>query len=75
MIGRDHPGFELTITTTWTKYQIPFANLVQLGFGNTSPTGAAFPKDAITLFKWDIGIPTTGPTELWELWVDDLRFY
>lgn len=71
----DHPGAQLTITTTWTKYQVPFASLTQLGFGNPSPVGQVFPKDAITLLKWDIGIPMTGPTAPWELWVDDLTFY
>lgn len=71
----DHPGAQLAISTTWTKYQIPFASLVQIGFGNPSPTGAMFPKNAITLLKWDIGIPMTGPTAPWELWVDDLTFY
>jgi hypothetical protein len=71
----DHPGAQLTVTTTWTKYQVPFASLTQLGFGNPSPVGQAFPRDAITLLKWDIGIPMTGPTAPWELWVDDLTFY
>jgi hypothetical protein len=71
----DDPGAQLTITTTWTKYQIPFASLVQIGFGNPSPVGADFPKNAITHIKWDIGIPMSGPTAAWELWVDDLTFY
>ncbi|HEU4730473.1 MAG TPA: hypothetical protein VFT22_21390 [Kofleriaceae bacterium] len=71
----DNPGAPLTITTAWTKYQIPFDSLTQVGFGNPSPTGALFPKDAITHIKWDIGIPMTGQTLPWELWVDDLTFY
>lgn len=71
----DHPGAQLAITTAWTKYQIPFASLVQIGFGNVSPVGQMFPKNAITLLKWDIGIPTSGPTGPWELWIDDLTFY
>ena len=71
----DHPGAPLPITTTWTKYQIPFASLVPNGVGNQNPMGAMFPKNAITLLKWDIGIPRTGATEPWELWVDDLSFY
>lgn len=71
----DHPGAQLAITTTWTKYQIPFASLTQLGFGNPSPIGAMFPRNAIVLLKWDIGIPPSGPTPSWELWVDDLTFY
>jgi hypothetical protein len=71
----DHPGAPLTISTTWMKYQIPFASLTQIGFGNQSPTGAAFPRSAITLLKWDIGVPMTGPTDPWDLSVDDLTFY
>lgn len=71
----DNPATQLAITTTWTKYQVPFASLVQSGFGNPSPVGAAFPREAITHVRWDIGIPDTAPTEPWELWVDDLTFY
>jgi hypothetical protein len=71
----DHPGAQLAITTTWTRYQIAFADLKQIGFGNPSPTGANFPRNAITLLKWDIGVPPSGPTPAWELWVDDLTFY
>ncbi|HMG57240.1 MAG TPA: hypothetical protein VK601_27260 [Kofleriaceae bacterium] len=71
----DHPGLALAASTTWTKYQIPFASLTQVGFGNQSPLGAMFPKGAITLVKWDIGIPSTGATSAWDVWVDDLTFY
>jgi hypothetical protein len=71
----DNPGAQLTVSTTWQKYTIRFADLVQLGFGNPSPVGAAFPKQAITHLKWDIGIPDTGPTAAWELWIDDLTFF
>jgi len=71
----DHPGAQLTISTTWTKYQVPFDSLTQAGFGNPSPIGAQFPKGAIVQLKWDIGIPATGPTPPWELWIDDLTFY
>lgn len=71
----DSPGAQLTPSTTWTKYQVPFASLVQLGFGNPSPLGADFPKRAIVNVRWDIGIPPTDPTGPWQLWVDDLTFY
>ena len=71
----DNPGAELAITTEWTKYQVPFASLTQLGFGNPSPLGDAFPKSAIIHLKWDVGVPMTGPTAPWELWIDDLTFY
>jgi hypothetical protein len=71
----DDPGAELRITTAWTKYQLPFAGLTQLGAGNPSPTGAMFPTSAITHVTWDLGIATTEPTAAWELWIDDLTFY
>ena len=71
----DHPGAQLAISTTWTKYQIPFDSLTQAGFGNPSPLGAQFPRGAIVQLKWDLGIPATGPTPPWELWIDDLTFY
>jgi hypothetical protein len=71
----DDPGAALAISTTWTKYQIPFSSLTQVGFGNPSPLGTNFPKVALTHVRWDLGIPMTGPTPAWELWVDDLTFY
>jgi hypothetical protein len=71
----DHPAAPLAPSTTWTKYQVPFASLTQAGFGNVSPVGAAFPSNAITVVRWDINIPTSGPAAAWELWVDDVTFY
>lgn len=71
----DHPGAQLAVSTTWTRYQIPFDSLVQAGFGNPSPLGAAFPKAAIVLVSWDLGIPAMGAIAPWELWIDDLTFY
>lgn len=72
----DNPGAHLIISgKDWKQYQVPFASLEQIGFGNPSPTGVNFPKQAITHLKWDIGIPPTGATEAWELWVDDVTFY
>lgn len=71
----DNPGAQLQITTAWTKYQIPFNSLTQLGYGNPSPLGADFPKHQILHLKWDLGIPMIGPTAPWELWIDDLTFY
>jgi hypothetical protein len=71
----DSPGLELDPSKVWTKYQVPFASLVQLGFGNKSPLGADFPKNKIINLKWDLGIPQTGPTRAWEFWVDDVTFY
>ena len=71
----DHPGFQLMPSTTWMRYQVAFKDLTQAGFGNPSPIGDAFPRSAITAIRWDINIPSTGPTAAWELWVDDVTFY
>jgi hypothetical protein len=71
----DHPGAQLAPSTVWTKYQVPFKSLTQVGFGHPSPVGDAFPRSAITVVRWDINIPPTGPTGAWELWVDDVTFY
>jgi hypothetical protein len=71
----DHAGAPLAPSTTWTTYQVPFATLTQVGFGNPSPTGAAFPSNAIINIRWDINVPTTGPTPAWELWIDGVTFY
>jgi len=71
----DRPGATLAVNTSWTKYQVPFAGLLRSGFGNPSPVGSAFPKQAIVVLEWAIRIPDTGPTPPWELWIDDLEFY
>lgn len=71
----DHPGAALAPSTTWTKYEVPFASLTQVGFGNPSPIGAAFPASAIVFVRWDINIPITGPTQPWELWIDNVTLY
>jgi hypothetical protein len=74
----DHPGAQLTLTSTWTLYQIPFASLTQFGGPgetNQSPVGAAFPRTAITYLQWLIGVPTTQANPAWELWIDDVAFY
>jgi hypothetical protein len=71
----DHPQAPLAPSTTWTQYRIAFNTLKQVGFGNQSPIGAAFPSSAITFIRWDIGIPATAPVEPWELWIDNLTFY
>jgi hypothetical protein len=71
----DEPAANLARSTTWTKYQIPFAALRQGGWGNPSPIGPDFPKDAIARVNWYITIPQTGPAPAWDLWIDHLTFY
>jgi hypothetical protein len=72
----DNPGIGLTLSaTSWMMYRVPFADLMQQDYGFPSPVGPAFPRSAITHIRWDIGIAELGPTEPWELWIDDLMFY
>jgi hypothetical protein len=71
----DSPGKQLDPSGMWMKYQVPFVDLVQLGFGKVSPIGADFPKREIFNLKWDIGIPANDATPAWDLWIDDLTFY
>lgn len=71
----DHPGVRLAPSTAWMRYEVPFATLTQVGFGNPSPVGSDFPSDAIILIRWEINIPAMGATEPWELWVDNVTFY
>jgi hypothetical protein len=71
----DNPGMDLTVSADWKMYQVPFAGLEQLHYGYPSPVGADFPRSAITHIRWDIGIPDTGNTAPWDLWIDELRFY
>jgi hypothetical protein len=40
-----------------------------------SPASPIFPGGAITHIRWDIGIPSTGETGPWDLWINELRFY
>ncbi len=47
----------------------------QLADKLTRRDGTPATGDRITLVRWDINIPATGPTEPWELWVDDVTLY
>jgi endoglucanase len=62
-------GTDLELTTTWTKYTVPFASMSQLaGWGSPHP-GAI---DAAKLFgvQWQVNTP--GAT--YDVWVDDIAF-
>jgi hypothetical protein len=72
----DNPNKVLEPSTAWTRYQIAFSELTQLGFGLPSPVGDQFPSNEIINVRWDIDIPadnTEAPA--WELWIDNLKFY
>jgi hypothetical protein len=67
----DDPGAPLMPSTSWMLYKIPFASLMQEGFGD--PVG--FQSNAITKILWKVEIPMTGKTPNWDMWIDDLSFY
>lgn len=71
----DDPSAALSVGAGWTTYQVPFATLTQRGFGNPSPLGASFPRDHITRLNWLVIVPDSGPTEPWDLVIDNVTFY
>ena len=62
-------GSDLELTTTWTKYTIPFNTMAQLpGWGAPHPAGV----DPARLYgiQWQVNSP--GAT--YDVWVDDIAF-
>jgi len=72
----DNPNLVLAPSTEWTRYQIPFKDLTQVGFGLPSPVGDQFPREEIISLRWDIDVPGDNTeTPAWELWIDNLKLY
>ena len=61
-----HFGFRLVLTSTWTKYTIPFSSLTQDPWGYQA---AAF--DPSTLYSVTFAI---GDTDTFAIWVDSVAF-
>ncbi len=61
-----HFGFRLVLTSTWTKYTIPFSSLTQDPWGYQA---AAF--DPTTLYSVTFAI---GDTDTFGIWVDSVAF-
>ena len=60
------------LTPVWAQYEIPFATMVQQGFG--SPTD--FDPSQIMDVYWSAADPTTGFAGLcFDFWIDDVAFY
>ena len=62
----DHYGMRITLTTTWTKYTVPFASLSQDGWGRK---GASF--DRSTIYEVQFQIPVNAK---FGIWIDDVAF-
>lgn len=63
----DHFGKNLILTSSWTEYVVPFADLSQIGWGHP---GAAL--DKTTLY----GLQVTAKAKLdVELWLDQIEFF
>ncbi|MGA9653204.1 MAG: hypothetical protein WBV96_04765, partial [Polyangia bacterium] len=62
----DHYGARITLTTTWTKYTVPFSSLSQDGWGRP---GLAF--DPSTLYEVLFQIPVDAR---FGVWIDDVAF-
>jgi hypothetical protein len=62
----DHYGYRISLTTTWTKYTVPFSLLKQEGWGHA---GTAF--DATSLYEVLFQIPVNAT---FGVWIDDVAF-
>jgi hypothetical protein len=62
----DHFGMDITPTSAWQGFTIPFANLGQLGWGAPAMFN---PKKLIAVEL------LISPTPMFDLWIDDISFY
>ena len=61
-------GVDLTqLGTHWTQYRIPFAGLAQRNFGLQEPA-----LDTSAIYTIDFNFY---PTDIFDLWIDDISFY
>ena len=63
----DHYGIDITLTTSWAMYQIPFSSITQQGWGDD--TG---PFDATTVYNFET---RHNDNVTYDLWLDDFVFY
>jgi endoglucanase len=62
-------GSDLELTTTWTKYTVPFSTLTQLqGWGTPRPASVNPAK--LYGLQWQVNSPGAG----YDIWVDDVTF-
>jgi hypothetical protein len=63
----DHFGSNQTFTTTWTQYSVKFADLTQIGWGQSAPA-----VDKTMLY----GLQVTAKAKLEvDLWLDQIEFF
>jgi hypothetical protein len=62
-------GVDLTLTTTWTKYTIPFSSMTQqAGWGAPRPT--KIDPTGVVAVQFQV----TTPGAVYDIWVDDVTF-
>jgi endoglucanase len=62
-------GADLTLTTTWTKFTIPFSSMAQLaGWG--APRPAHIDSTGVLSVQFQV----TAPGAAYDIWIDDLTF-
>ena len=64
----DHFGKLMTLTPTWQRYTVRFAQMQQRNFG--------LPRDALdttSLMTVEFGIPPGAP--VFDIWIDDVAFF
>jgi hypothetical protein len=65
----DTAGVDLTLGTTWTQFQIPFAGLGQRNFGEKE---AQMGPDPGAIYTIDFNFY---PNTVFDFWLDDISFY
>lgn len=64
----NHFGKDLSLTTEWTEYKLPFSEMTQeKGWGEVQK---ALVVGKLIALNWSIG-----PNQLYDLWIDDLAFF
>ena len=60
------------LTSSWARYEVPFANLTQVGWG----APAHFDPSQILAVAWGATEPITGlQAHCFDFWIDDVTFY
>ncbi len=63
----DHFGIDLTLTTTWQQYTVPFSSLTQQGWGSQYET-----FDITTLYNMEF---RHNQNVTYDVWIDNIEFF
>ena len=67
----DYFGSDITLTTDWQDYELPFAKMTQRGFG--LPVATGIDKSMVYTIRAQIKGSAAAPGA-YDIWIDDVRF-